>query len=315
MCTEPAGVARRAALLNGEIEIASQVVRSAEEPQEVEVAHVSSDGHKPGGTLGMLHDSGKGSDGFLWSSDDKPGIQHGKKRKLGEFRELVSTSRRDLTHQSSKANEQSAAAGSGELTIPTPTPETSPDHADLEASTEPDAQLHLIVPASRTSQGVRRIGLVSYSSTVPSAEPSSLDTDSRPVLADIDPKTQANRSKGKLKQIADGESQVQPCYRTAENTQQLLMSKPAEHPTPALPGRRAPPTLSSVPSRPIPTHKARQSQAFTFDSILGPGEGSYALPAPPPADEHRRKRQREAFEGVEAVDGDGPYGYYNCESI
>ena len=61
--------------------------------------------------------------------------------------------------------------------------------------------------------------------------------------------------------------------------------------------------------------KAVAPGVFTMDSIAGPGEGSYAIPALP-ADtdvaKWRRKKQIEAFEGVEAVQGQGPYGYYNC---
>ncbi len=69
----------------------------------------------------------------------------------------------------------------------------------------------------------------------------------------------------------------------------------------------------------------RTPGAFTIDSILAPGEGSYAVV--PPRDpvgadgkvdadrERRRKKQREAFESVQAVDGDGPFAYYNGESV
>jgi hypothetical protein len=83
--------------------------------------------------------------------------------------------------------------------------------------------------------------------------------------------------------------------------------------------------------QPISTPKARKGKvagrgkdarnmgstsAFTLDSIAGPGEGSYALPAPPAETDvgkWKRKKQLEAFQGVEPAQGDGPYGYYNCE--
>ena len=60
--------------------------------------------------------------------------------------------------------------------------------------------------------------------------------------------------------------------------------------------------------------KGKSAQAFTIDSIAGPGEGSYALPAPPADTDvarYKRKKQIEAFEAVEVAQGEGPYGYYN----
>jgi hypothetical protein len=62
---------------------------------------------------------------------------------------------------------------------------------------------------------------------------------------------------------------------------------------------------------------AKAVSAFTLDSVAGPSDGSYALPAPPAETDvakWKRKKQVEAFEGVEGVSGEGPFGYYNCMS-
>lgn len=43
-------------------------------------------------------------------------------------------------------------------------------------------------------------------------------------------------------------------------------------------------------------------------------EGSYAVPDEPPSSKKKRKQQHDKFMATEAVQGDGPYGYYGGES-
>lgn len=85
----------------------------------------------------------------------------------------------------------------------------------------------------------------------------------------------------------------------------------------------------------LPIRTERTERAFTIDSIIGPGEGGYAVVASDrdardardgqsgrargvdwdreEEKERKRKRQKDAFEAVESVSGDGPFAYYNGE--
>jgi hypothetical protein len=62
------------------------------------------------------------------------------------------------------------------------------------------------------------------------------------------------------------------------------------------------------------TALGRDSVTRTTDSVIGAGEGDYAVAEPLPADSRKRKRQEDAFRSVQPATGDGPFNYYNgCE--
>lgn len=63
------------------------------------------------------------------------------------------------------------------------------------------------------------------------------------------------------------------------------------------------------------TGMSRSSVTRTTDSVIGAGEGDYAVADPLPADSRKRKRQEDAFRSVQPATGDGPFNYYTgCES-
>jgi hypothetical protein len=63
------------------------------------------------------------------------------------------------------------------------------------------------------------------------------------------------------------------------------------------------------------TTSSRSSVTRTTDSVIGAGEGDYAVADPLPADSRKRKLQEDSFRSVQPAIGEGPFTYYSgCES-
>lgn len=294
--------------MNGEIEIASQVVRPELEDDAISTDHASSDAARAVGTMAVLNTTGRTRSSGLFPSYSTPMSPRSKRSKAciaddapvdlhrTSFKQLVATGQAPSPEVEARNHQEMEAGPSRAL------PRISRKMPD--AVVDREAVAPPMVPPSATSQGKRRIGLVAYSSTVASIQSSPLDR--RTVLSDISSSGRNNATNQPEKE------------KGRKGVQQEMRGNADDQPD-SIPKRGHPKSTkkSRTPKGPFATAPPAQgvpgsSKVFTIDSFVqGPGEGSYALPAAPPEDEKRRKRQRDAFEGVEAIDGDGPYAYYN----